>query len=101
VNDLITHKFVTILEACGRIFDKFCSCKFVKCSIKSRDIIFPRGPEGLRKWRQRDVFVCRAAVARTFRSSSPWGSSRSGRSFSPVDPHLTQRTLLQGYQLAN
>ncbi|PSN57917.1 hypothetical protein C0J52_00230, partial [Blattella germanica] len=42
-----------------------------------------------------------ATVARTFRSTSGWGSSRTGRSFSPVDPTLTQRTLLENYQLAN
>ncbi|XP_023708146.1 uncharacterized protein LOC111864839 [Cryptotermes secundus] len=41
-----------------------------------------------------------AAVAKTFRSNSAWGSSRTGRSFSPVDPVLTQRTLLHGYQVA-
>ncbi|GFG36256.1 hypothetical protein Cfor_01386 [Coptotermes formosanus] len=43
----------------------------------------------------------KAAVARTFRSNSVWGSPRTGRSFSPVDPYLTQRTLLKGYQMAS
>ncbi|XP_069700851.1 uncharacterized protein [Periplaneta americana] len=42
-----------------------------------------------------------ASVARTFRGGTTWGSSRTGRSFSPLDPLLTQRTLLHNYQLAN
>ncbi|KAJ9576154.1 hypothetical protein L9F63_006976, partial [Diploptera punctata] len=42
-----------------------------------------------------------ATISRTFKNLAGWGTSRTGRSYNPIDPLLTQKTLLHNYQLAN
>ncbi|KAJ8885869.1 hypothetical protein PR048_012075 [Dryococelus australis] len=40
-------------------------------------------------------------VARTFRTSSLWGSQRTGRSSKTLEPHVVQQALLHNYQRSN
>lgn len=72
------------------MFSYYSYCSFVTCILKMLYIL-------------RAIYKClRLQISRSFHKSPSWGmSSRAGRAFNTVDPHLTRKVLLKSFELSN